>query len=538
MLPKINPTKTNAWKKLKEHSRNMKKIKIKDLFKDKERFEKFSVKFDDMVIDYSKNLITEETLKIFMELADEVKLKDAIDAMFSGERINETENRKVLHTWLRNFKNEGNEMKEIMENLSKIKEFSEKIINGEWKGYTGKKIRTIVNVGIGGSSLGVEFLKEALVDYKKDIEIYFITSTHYQNLKILNLINPEETLFVISSKSFSTIETIENAKFIINLKKGIEKQKFLEKNFVAITANEKKANEFGIKNVIKFGEYINGRCSIWGATGFPIACYIGFENFLEFLKGAREIDEHFINTSFDKNVPVILGLLDVYYNNFLNFIGTAIICYDKYLENFYKYVQQLWMESNGKNVDRNGNFINYNTAGIIFGGVGTDVQHSFFQLLHQGTRKILCDFIGVANHKDEVLHLHNILISAFFGQTEALMNGKTKKQVMKELEGKMSKEEIKKILNYKIFTGNRPTNSILLKSITPRTIGKLIALYEHRIFVEGIVENIYSFDQFGVELGKEMANEVLKYVEGDKINENISSSTLNLIKIYKEWKCK
>ncbi|MFN3528096.1 MAG: glucose-6-phosphate isomerase, partial [Candidatus Altarchaeaceae archaeon] len=358
----------------------------------------------------------------------------------------------------------------------------------------------------------------------------------YQNLKLLNSINPEETLFVISSKSFSTIETIENAKFIINYFK-VPKNEFM-KNFIAITSNEKKAEEFGIKNIIKFGEYINGRYSIWGAIGFPISCYIGFENFLEFLKGGREIDEHFKNEKFKRNVPVILGLLDVYYNNFLNFVGTAIICYDKRLEKFYKYIQQLWMESNGKSVDRNGNFINYNTAGIVFGGVGTDVQHSFFQLLHQGTRKILCDFICVANTNKEISHLHNIIISAFIGQTEALMNGKTEEEVIKELKGKMSEEEIKKILPYKIFTGNKPTNSILLKSITPRTIGKLIALYEHRIFVEGIVENIYSFDQFGVELGKEITEKILESIEKNKISENFSSSTLNLIKIYNEWSLK
>lgn len=553
MLPKINPTTTIAWKKLEEHSKIMKRKKIKELFEeDKERFEKFSIKDEELVIDYSKNLINEKTLKILFELAEDVKLKDAINKMFCGEKINETENRAVLHTILRMTDAETNEeidkniCNEIKRSLNKIKEFSEKILNGEWKGYTNKPIKTIVNVGIGGSSLGIEFLKDALEDYKKDIDLYLITSADPHIFKILEKLDYESTLFVISSKSFSTIETIENTKVIIKwlvekYKNNSDKYKLnleeiFEKHFIAITANKKKANELGIKNVIEFWDFVNGRCSIWGPIGFPIACYIGFDNFLEFLKGAREMDKNFKNNPFEKNICVILGLLDVYYNNFFNCQAKCIVCYNAKLKKFYKYIQQLWMESNGKNVDREGNFINYNTAGIVFGGAGTDVQHSFFQLLHQGTPFILSDFIGVAspfptkikNEKNEILRLNEILISNFFGQTEALMKGKTKEELIKE-----GVDE--KILPYKIFKGNKPTNLILLKNLTPKTIGKLIALYEHRIFVEGIVENIYSFDQFGVELGKELSKDILKKIREDKINPE-DLSTIGLLKIYKEWK--
>ncbi len=547
-LKKTDPTKTKAWKKLQEHYREMKTVHMRDLFKkDTGRFTKFSLRFGEVLYDFSKNIITSKTMKLLVKLAEEVELKDAIDKMFGGEKINETENRAVLHTALRNrsedpilFENED-VIPQVKEILEKIRKFSEKIISGLWLGYSGKPITDIVNIGIGGSDLGPFMVAGVLKPYNKiNINTHFVSNidgTHI--VETLKNLNPETTLFMIASKTFTTVETMTNANTAKQWFLSVAmKEEMMKQHFVAISTNEEKVKEFGIDptNMYIFWDWVGGRFSLWSAIGLSIACTIGYENFEELLEGAHDMDMHFKKTSLDKNIPVILALLGVWYNNFFGSQSEAIIPYDQYLHRFTSYMQQLNMESNGKGVDRSGKKVNYETGPVIWGKPGTNGQHAFFQLLHQGTKMIPCDFIASALSKNPIGEHHQILLANFFAQTEALMMGKDEKQVVKELKaaGK-SKEEIQKLTPYKIFDGNKPTNTILMKRITPYNLGSLIAMYEHKIFVQGIIWNIYSFDQWGVELGKELSKNILEELKKKSKVKTHDKSTRGLINAFKDF---
>lgn len=549
MLKNINPTHTEAWNKLITHFDSAKEFQLKKLFEsDKDRFSKFTLKFEDILIDYSKNLINDETINLLLELVKEIKLEDAIEDFFSGEKINNTEGRSVLHTALRNYSDrkvvvDGKDvMPEIHEVLSKMKIFSESIISGSWKGYTGKPISDIVNIGIGGSDLGPLMVTEALKPYKKEnINVHFVSNvdgTHVS--ETLKGLNPETTLFLVASKTFTTQETMTNAFSARDwFLKSAQKSEYIKKHFVALSTNKEAVAAFGIDtaNMFEFWNWVGGRYSLWSAIGLSIACTIGFENFRKLLLGAHKMDEHFRTTSFESNIPVILALIGLWYNNFYNAETEAILPYDQYLHRFAAYFQQGNMESNGKYVDRGGSKVNYQTGPIIWGEPGTNGQHAFYQLIHQGTKMIPCDFLAPANSHNPISDHHPKLLANFFAQTEALMKGKTEEEVIDELKaaGK-NQEEIDFLLPFKIFEGNNPTNSILFEKLTPETLGSLIAMYEHKIFVQGVIWNIFSFDQWGVELGKQLANQILPELKG---NENISthdSSTNGLINAYKEMR--
>jgi glucose-6-phosphate isomerase len=546
MFPKVNPTTTQAWTALEQHALVMKQQHMKELFaNDPDRFKKFSFRFSDIVIDFSKNLITEETGKLLLQLANECKLKEAIEAMFEGDFINETEHRAVLHVALRNFT--GNPIysagKNVMEDVRRVqlqmKDFCARVHNGEWKGYTGKKIRYIVNIGIGGSDLGPFMVTEALKPYwKQDIQPYFVSNIDATHIaETLKRVNPEETLFLIASKTFTTQETMTNAHTAREwFLKSAGDAAHIAKHFVALSTNEKEVVKFGIdkQNMFEFWDWVGGRYSLWSAIGLSIALTIGFENFEELLKGAHAVDEHFRQTELEKNIPVWMALIGLWYTNFFGAQSEAILPYDQYLHRFAAYFQQGNMESNGKSVDRNGEPVSYSTGPIIWGEPGTNGQHAFYQLIHQGTNLIPCDFIAPAQSHNPIGDHHQKLLSNFFAQAEALMNGKTEEEVEDELvkTGK-GDEEIAALTPFKIFTGNKPTNSILLKKITPNSLGELIALYEHKIFVQGVIWNIFSFDQWGVELGKQLANKILPELENDETITAHDSSTNNLINIYK-----
>lgn len=549
MLKKIDPTKTISWMNLEEHFQRMKNVQMKELFqKDKERFEKFSLIFEDILIDFSKNIITQETLSLLIKLAEEIDLESAIQSMFSGLKINETEDRAVLHTALRNRSKkqvlfEGEDvMPDVRKVLLQMKNFSEKIINGQWKGFTGKIITDVVNIGIGGSDLGPLMVTEALKPYKKtNIDSHFVSNVDGTHIvEILKKVDPETTLFLIASKTFTTQETMTNACtarkwFLMSAKK----EEYIRQHFVAISTNEKAVKEFGIdpENMFGFWDWVGGRYSLWSAVGLSVACSIGFENFTELLEGAYAMDMHFKRNSFDKNIPVILALISIWYNNFFGAESEAILPYDQYLHRFPAYFQQGNMESNGKNVDRAGNEVNYQTGPIIWGEPGTNGQHAFYQLIHQGTKIIPCDFLAPAISHNPVGDHHQKLLSNFFAQTEALMNGKTKDEVISELKeiGK-TESQIRELLPYKIFKGNRPTNSILFKQLTPRTLGSLIAMYEHKIFTQGVIWNIFSFDQWGVELGKQLAKKILPELDSPNPTTSHDVSTNNLINRYKKMR--
>ena len=497
MLDKINPSETSAWQKLLNHFDAIKTVHMRDLFKeDSERFSRFSLKFEDILIDYSKNLINNETMKLLTQLAKEVKLGNAIESVFSGDKINETENRAVLHTALRNRSNtpiviDGKDvMPEINAELNHIKNFSNQLSTNQWKGYSGKPISDIVNIGIGGSDLGPVMVTEALTPYaQSDLDIHFVSNidgTHIS--ETLKKINPETTLFMIASKTFTTQETMTNAhtarKWLLDSAKD-EAQ--VKKHFVALSTNIEEVTRFGIDpaNMFIFWDWVGGRYSLWSAIGLPIACYIGFNNFIKLLEGANAMDRHFKETSLENNIPVVLALIGIWYNNFWGAETEVILPYDQYMHRFPAYFQQAYMESNGKHIDRNGREVTYQTSQIIWGEPGTNGQHSFYQLIHQGTKLIPCDFIAPAISHNNIGDHHNILLSNFFAQTEALMNGKTETEVMNELKtAGMSKEDIEKLTPFKVFKGNKPTNSILAKQMTPRTLGTLIAMYEHKIFVQ------------------------------------------------------
>lgn len=546
----INPTQTEAWKKLTAHFEATKNRTIKDLFnQDPSRFDKYSLTIadGDIVADYSKNIVDETTLNLLLDLAKETKLKENIDAMFSGEIINRTEGRAVLHTALRNFS--GNSVlvdgKDVMPGvkavLDKMKAFSEKVISGEWKGYTGKEITDVVNIGIGGSDLGPVMITEALTPYHTRLKAHFVSNIDATHIaEVCKKCDPETTLFLIASKTFTTLETMTNAHTARDwfLKKAKD-EKFIAKHFVALSTNEKGCVEFGIDpdNMFEFWDWVGGRYSSWSAIGLSIALACGFDNFEAFLKGAYEYDCHFKNAPLEKNLSVILALVGIWYNNFYKFESEAILPYDQYMSRFPAYFQQGNMESNGKYIDRNGNKVDYETGPIIWGEPGTNGQHAFYQLIHQGTKVIPCDFIAPARSHNPIGDHHVKLLSNFFAQTEALAFGKTEEQVVAEFKSKGKAEaEYKDIVPFKVFEGNRPTNSFLVKEITPRTLGMLIAMYEHKIFVQGSILNIYSFDQFGVELGKQLAMKIIPELESADVISSHDSSTNGLINAYKKLK--
>jgi glucose-6-phosphate isomerase len=548
MLPNINFTTTRAYKYLADHYIDIVSKSLKGLFDtDGERFTKFSLQFEDILLDYSKNRIDEQTVALLMQLAKECSVNKAIEAMFSGEKINATEGRPVLHVALRNRSNtpiyvDGKDvMPDVNRVLAQMKTFSEGIISGSWKGFTGKAITDVVNIGIGGSDLGPVMVTEALKAYKNHLNMHFVSNVDAtQIVETLKGLSPETTLFLIASKTFTTQETMTNAHsardwFI----KGGGNDKDVAKHFAALSTNTEGVEKFGIdtKNMFEFWDWVGGRYSLWSAIGLSIVLSIGYENFTELLAGAHAMDGHFKTTEPEQNIPVVLAMLGIWYNNFFDAETNAILPYDQYMHRFAAYFQQGDMESNGKHVDRNGNPVDYSTGPIIWGETGTNGQHAFYQLIHQGTKLIPCDFIAPAQSHNPLGEHHNFLLSNFFAQTEALMNGKTKEQVVAELKkSDKTDDEIEKLAPFKEFDGNRPTNSILLKKITPRSLGALIAMYEHKIFVQGIIWNIYSFDQWGVELGKQLAVKIQPELLDDSEVTTHDSSTNGLINQYKAWR--
>lgn len=548
MLPTNNPTETKAWRNLEELYMAMQATHMRELFaEDPERFKKFSLQFEDILVDYSKNIINEETIKLLISLAEEVELSDAISAMFKGEKINRTENRSVLHVALRNRSNtpilvDGVDvMPEVNKVLDQVKKFSDSVISGAWKGYSGKPIRHIVNIGIGGSDLGPYMVTEALRPYWTSITPHFVSNVDGTHLaETVKKLDPETTLFIIASKTFTTQETMTNAESARAwfLEKTGGKGE-VAKHFVAVSTNQKEVTSFGIapENMFVFWDWVGGRYSLWSSIGLSIATTIGFENFVLLLEGAHAMDNHFKNTSFEKNIPVILALIGVWYNNFFHAASEAILPYDQYLHRFAAYFQQGNMESNGKSADREGNPVNYQTGPIIWGEPGTNGQHAFYQLIHQGTKLIPCDFLAPAISQNPLSDHHEKLLSNYFAQTEALMNGKTIEEVIAELEkAGMSETDIEQHAPFRVFDGNRPSNSILFKKLTPRVLGSLIAMYEHKIFVQGIIWNIYSFDQWGVELGKVLAKKILPELNNREEITSHDASTNGLINYFKRLK--
>jgi glucose-6-phosphate isomerase len=549
MLPRINPAATHAWQQLQQHFSEMKNVHIRELFQtDDQRFAKYSITLKDIVFDYSKNILNDKTIQLLIQQANECKLKDAINAMFNGEKINETESRAVLHTALRNLSKEpvyaeGTDvMPGIRKVLKQMKSFCNRVHEGKWRGYTGKRLKYIVNIGIGGSDLGPLMVTEALKPYwLEDIQTYFVSNVDGTHIaEVLKKIKPERTLFLIASKTFTTQETMTNAYTAREwfLEHAIE-EKHIASHFVALSTNETEVVKFGIdkKNMFHFWDWVGGRYSLWSAIGLSIALTIGYKNFEELLAGGYTSDQHFKSNSFEKNIPVLMALIGIWYTNFFDAETEAILPYDQYMHRFAAYFQQGNMESNGKSVDRNGEEVEYKTGPVIWGEPGTNGQHAFYQLIHQGTRLIPCDFIAPAQTHNPIGDHHQKLMSNFFAQTEALMNGKTEEDVSEELERSgLSNEAISKLLPYKVFAGNKPSNSFLIKKITPFTLGQLIALYEHKIFVQGIIWNIYSFDQYGVELGKQLANKILPELKDDQPVSSHDPSTNGLINIFKEMR--
>lgn len=549
MLNQQNPIETKAWESLIAHYDQLKDIHIKQLFTENpNRFAQFSASFEDILLDYSKNRITQETLDLLVGLANECGLKKAIDAMFSGQKINQTEDRAVLHVALRNRSNRPIEvdgrdvMPDINAVLAQMKVFSNKLMSGEWKGYTGKRITDIVNIGIGGSDLGAVMVTEALRPYWKDgMNVHFVSNVDATHIaETLKRLDPEQTLFMIASKTFTTQETMTNAftarGWFLDAA-NVEEE--VAKHFVAISTNLEGVKKFGIapENMFEFWSWVGGRYSLSSAIGLPIACVIGFDHFEALLDGFHAMDEHYRTAPLEQNLPTILALIGIWYNNFFGAETEAILPYDQYLHRFPAYFQQGNMESNGKYVDRSGKKVSYQTGPIIWGEPGTNGQHAFYQLIHQGTKLIPCDFIATAQSHHAIGEHHPILLSNFFAQTEALMKGKTEEEVRTELENAGKSEvEIEKLLPFKVFLGNIPTNSILLKKLTPYTLGSMIALYEHKIFTQGVIWNIFSFDQWGVELGKQLAKAILPELEGEEAVSSHDSSTNGLINAYKQMR--
>ncbi|MGV0939047.1 glucose-6-phosphate isomerase [Empedobacter sp. ULE_I140] len=547
-LNTINPTTTKAWNALEQHFQTIQHTSIKELFaQNANRFEKFSIQYPSLLVDYSKNRINAETIQLLVDLAKEMDVDTAIQQMFEGDVINVTEKRAVLHTALRNRSNEevlvdGKDvMPQINEVLDQMKSFSEKVISGEWKGFSGKEITDVVNIGIGGSDLGPVMVTEALKHYKTRLNIHFVSNIDGTHLaETFKEINPETTLFIVASKTFTTQETMTNAfsakEWFLN---SDAQEADVAKHFVALSTNAEGVANFGIDtaNMFQFWDWVGGRYSLWSAIGLSIALAVGFDNFEELLEGAHEMDVHFKTETLDQNIPVVLALLGIWYNNFFGADSVALLPYEQYLSRFAAYFQQGDMESNGKYVGRDGKKVDYETGPIIWGEPGTNGQHAFYQLIHQGTKLIPADFIAGANSLNVLGDHHAKLLSNFFAQTEALAFGKDEETVVAELEkaGK-SKEEIDFLTAFKIFEGNRPTNSILYQVLTPKVLGNLIAMYEHKIFVQGVIWNIFSFDQWGVELGKQLANVILPELENDEQVTSHDASTNGLINAYKYWR--
>ena len=549
-MKNINPTNTQAWKALEAHQSQLANTTIADLFKQEQnRFNDYSLNFENQIlVDFSKNKINQETLKLLRQLAKESALDGAINAMFTGEKINRTENRAVLHTALRNRSNtpvyvDGKDvMPEVNAVLAKMSAFCDRVISGEWKGYTGKAITDVVNIGIGGSDLGPYMVTEALRPYKNHLNMHFVSNVDGTHIaETLKKVNPETTLFLVASKTFTTQETMTNANSARDwLLAAAKDNSAVAKHFAALSTNGKAVAEFGIdtNNMFEFWDWVGGRYSLWSAIGLSIALSIGFDNFEALLSGAHEMDKHFRTAPLEKNIPATLALVGLWNTNFLGAQTEAILPYDQYLHRFAAYFQQGNMESNGKYVDRNGDVIrDYQTGPIIWGEPGTNGQHAFYQLIHQGTMLIPCDFIAPAQSHNPLGDHHSKLLSNFFAQTEALAFGKTKEEVEAEfVKAGKSLDEVKDIVPFKVFTGNKPTNSILVQKITPFVLGALIAMYEHKIFTQGVIFNIFSFDQWGVELGKQLANRILpELADKEKVSSH-DSSTNGLINQFKAWR--
>ncbi|HEP0307601.1 TPA: glucose-6-phosphate isomerase [Providencia rettgeri] len=545
----INPSQTAAWRALEQHFAQMKNVHMRDLFaQDKDRFTHFSATFDGQIlVDFSKNRITQETLEHLLALAKETELESAINSMFQGEKINRTEDRAVLHIALRNRDNtpvyvDGKDvMPEVNAVLDKMQQFSQRIISGDWKGYTGKAITDVVNIGIGGSDLGPFMVTEALRPYKNHLNMHFVSNVDgTQIAETLKTLNPETTLFLIASKTFTTQETMTNAHSARDWFLAAAKDESqVAKHFVALSTNSEEVAKFGIdtNNMFEFWDWVGGRYSLWSAIGLSIILSVGFDNFVQLLSGAHAMDKHFTQTPLEKNIPVLLGLIGIWYNNFFEAETEAILPYDQYMHRFAAYFQQGNMESNGKYIGRDGKPVTYQTGPIIWGEPGTNGQHAFYQLIHQGTKMIPCDFIAPAVTHNPLGDHHEKLLSNFFAQTEALAFGKTREVVDAEFaaQGK-SVADMEYVAPYKVFEGNRPTNSILLKEVTPYSLGALIAMYEHKIFTQGAILNIFTFDQWGVELGKQLASRILPELENSDTVSSHDSSTNGLINSYKAWR--
>lgn len=534
-LQSINPTTTKSWKLLNKHFEEMQEVSMQDLFaKDSQRAQKMHIQWQDFLLDYSKNIITQETVNYLLDLANEVQLKDAIQKYFSGDVINQTENRAVMHTALRAPGNKSIliDGKDVMQDInlvkSQIKYFSDAIISGDKKGFTHQNFTDVVNIGIGGSDLGPAMVVEALGFYHNHLKVHFVSNVDGDHVQeIIKKINPETTLFVIVSKTFTTQETLSNAETIRSWFLKFGKPEDVAKHFVAVSTNIQKVTEFGIDpiNIFPMWDWVGGRFSLWSAVGLSIALGIGFENFDALLQGAHKMDEHFQNSSFDQNIPVVLALISIWYNNFFGAESEAIIPYTQYLQKLAPYLQQGIMESNGKSIDRNGEPVGYQTGTLIWGEPGTNSQHAFFQLIHQGTKLIPTDFIGFVKSLHGNQDHHNKLMSNFFAQTEALMQGKSAEKVQAEfIQQNLNEDKAAFLLPFKVFSGNRPTNTLLIKQLTPRTLGSLVALYEHKIFVQGVIWNIFSYDQWGVELGKQLANSILDEMNSGQLSKHDGST--------------
>jgi glucose-6-phosphate isomerase len=547
-LSNIAFSQTKAFQALSQDRKRFENINLNSLFKlDSNRQDKFNILSQDILLDFSKNILDEASFKHLIDLANECKLAEAIKAQFSGEKINQNENRAVLHTALRATSNQPilidgeNIIPKIQAVKEHMKNFTTKVISGNWKGYTGKTITDVVNIGIGGSDLGPVMVTEALKPYKNHLNIHFVSNVDGTHIaETLKKVNPETTLFLIASKTFTTQETMANAFSARNWFLDQAKDELtVSKHFVALSTNAKAVSSFGIDvaNMFEFWDWVGGRYSLWSAIGLSIALSVGFENFELLLSGANEMDNHFTNAAFEVNMPVVLALIGIWYVNFFDAATHAILPYDQYMHRFAAYFQQGDMESNGKSVDRNGNRVNYATGPVIWGEPGTNGQHAFYQLIHQGTQLIPADFIAPAITHNKISNHHTLLMSNFFAQTEALMNGKTKEVVEAELKSAgLGKDEIAKLSPFKVFEGNKPTNSILVKQITPKTLGALIAMYEHKIFVQGVIWNVFSYDQWGVELGKQLANSILPELENNEKIHSHDSSTNGLINQFKTWR--
>ena len=546
MLPKINPTTTKSWQKLNDHFAES-NLDLRSLFQnDPKRFQEFSLKGQGFIFDYSKNLIDKKGLNLLFELAEECQLKEAIDQMFSGQKINETENRAVLHTALRDFTPEpimvdGEDIKpKIQHVLQQMKSFTESVLDGKHLGYTNKKITDVVNIGIGGSDLGPVMVCNALKHFKTELNVHFVSNVDGAHIfECLKNLNPETTLFIVASKTFTTQETMTNATTAKSwfLKYGQESD--IAKHFVALSTNTEAVTKFGIaqENIFEFWDWVGGRYSLWSAIGLSISLAVGYDNYIELLKGAQEMDQHFKTANFENNIPVLMGLLGIWYRNFYDASTYAILPYSEYLNRFPAYLQQADMESNGKCIDRNGDFVHYETGPVIWGEPGTNGQHAFYQLIHQGTELIPSDFIGYVKPCDQVADHQEKLMANFFAQTEALAFGRTEEEAKEELKlQNLSSEKVERLTPYKVFAGNTPTNTILFDELTPFSLGQLIAMYEHKIFTQGIIWNVYSFDQYGVELGKVLAGTVLSDLNSEQISNPHDSSTTGLMEYFKSNK--